>query len=116
MEDFNVKEFGVYLIKYKYSSSKEVFKIKILEITQTCYKLKYESNETSWTTIHDFNSTYRIIEELKNYNICKIINEIIDANGISKCPHCGGSGYVPNISSTAGKVLCPHCWGGGSNL
>lgn len=98
MENFNVKEFGEYLVKYRYSSSKDVFKFKIIEITQTSYKIKYESNETGWITIDDFNSTYRIIEELENYNMSKIINEIINIKSISKCPHCGGSGYVPNTN------------------
>lgn len=42
-----------------------VWKIKIVEITETSFNIQYESGNKSWMTKKDFDFEYTFIEELK---------------------------------------------------
>lgn len=42
-----------------------VYKIEVLEVTETSYKLRYESGNCSWMTKQDFGFGYRVIEHLE---------------------------------------------------
>ena len=58
-----LKQGNAYIIK---RTMYDPFYIKVLRVTEKCYKLQYENENTIWVEKEYYNSTYTFVEELSN--------------------------------------------------
>lgn len=69
----NIEKGKRYLIQYTNTISSYVGEIEVIDITKTCYKIKFYGNpsflgsmKSFYYTKQYFETTYKIIEELEN--------------------------------------------------
>lgn len=114
MVELNLTIGHTYLLRY--GSSDSLHEIKVLNVTQIAYQIKWESGNISWEMKRRMDSDYSLVED---------ISDVVDGTTItttdnplkfkvkwSQCHVCKGCGTVPDPSSTTGTKVCPLCFGG----
>lgn len=107
-----------YLLKFL--SNKELFEVKVLQLTEKSIKLQWFNNNgtshTDWIMIDDFNKRYVLFEEIPQQVIPFEKVPLLGAKDYyiemsEECPVCLGKGEIPEHGSTSGMKQCPKCWG-----
>ena len=115
METIAIKTNHTYLVKDAKYISRDLTCIKVLDITETAYRLEYESGIISWKSKTNFEYDYDLVEDITEYRtnqtIDKITNEMKTVCTIVPCTKCNGEGRVPDNDSTTGDATCPCCFG-----
>lgn len=98
-----------YIIK---RTSYDPFYVKVLDVTNTCYRFQYESGTTDWVLKDYYDRTYTFVEDITDFKIQQKVNRFLQQE-FETCGMCGGTGQVPDEGSTATTKTCPVCWGAG---
>jgi hypothetical protein len=103
----NLEKNRTYLVQY---SDHGLESITILQVSKKAYYIQWNfgmDSSKDWEFIDSFHSKYKIIEDITDtMNSIKIPEAVV-------CGCCIGSGFIPNLMNTAGRVVCPKCGGTG---
>lgn len=120
----NLEKDHTYLIRY--GASDRVSSITILTITDTSYQLRWNNNinnPITWELKETLHMDYSLVEDITKFDFDKSIEYKFTHESIefppfkfptykfATCPECGGTGVVPDNSSSSGTKICPRCWG-----
>jgi hypothetical protein len=112
MEELNLELNHTYLLRY--GSGYTISSATVLMITDKAYRLRWNNGMNStdtWELKSYMGSFYSIIEDVSDFVVEKTQTILEVKTKLVQCYHCGGLGYVPDISSTAGNKTCPSCFG-----
>jgi len=90
----------------------EPFYVMILDVTEKCYRFKYENGNTTWVEKDYYDRTYRFVEDITSFKIQKDVKTFMEQE-FETCSMCNGTGQIPDDSITTGKSICPLCGGSG---
>lgn len=78
---------GIYIVENRLASSKYLFKMRVDEVTEKCYKVFYfESKQFEWLYKSEFEdkpyyeSSYKIVEKLNNQDLLNLTPSASYAN------------------------------------
>ena len=125
MDDLKLELNHTYLLRYGCSDT--VSSVTILMITDKAYKVRWNGGGSeTWELKRRINADYSLVEDISDYLIPKqedfkfeITYKDVDVKWHpyflveENCSLCGGSGQVPDTSTTSCKKTCPACNGSG---
>ena len=125
MDDLKLELNHTYLLRYGCSDT--VHSVTVLMVTEKAYKVRWNTGGAeSWELKRRINADYSLVEDISDYLAPKpedfkfeITYKDVDLKWHpyflveENCPVCGGSGQVPDTSTTSCKKTCPACNGSG---
>lgn len=124
MEELNLKPGHAYLLRYGCTDT--VHEVKILEVSEKAYKVKWNNNLITWELKRRMDGDYTLVEDItiiindksNEKNQFDWIKTLPHLDTIKpyflveeQCPTCYGTGTVPNSEITASFKTCPDCKG-----
>lgn len=91
------------------------FYVMVLDVTDKCYRLRYENGNINWIEKDYYNSTYTFVEDITDFKIQHEIKTVMEQE-FETCAYCNGTGQIPDDNVTGGKSTCPLCGGSGQAL
>lgn len=125
MEDLKLTLNHTYLLRYGYQDT--LSSITVLMITDKAYKVRWNGSGTeTWEQKRLLYNNYTVIEDISDFLAAKpedfkfeITYKDVDVKvhpyflETENCKTCGGSGQVPDFTTTSCWKMCPACNGSG---
>ena len=92
-----------------------VSSVTVLMITDKAYRIRWNDriteNKITWELKTAIGSTHSVIEDISDFPIKDVIEDVRTNTKLKTCPICHGFGTIPDESSTGGTTTCPLCHG-----